>query len=251
MSTPGLFVVATDTGVGKTRVTSALIGLLLAEGRRVGAFKPVATGAETAAGDQLGDDGRALSDALAAAGGAPPPSRVVPLLFEAPLAPPVAARLEGRRLEYAELYRRTLDARDWWAERSDLLLLEGVGGLHCPVAEDATLVRLAVDLDYPVLIVARRSLGTLNHTLCTVEVATRRGLRVAGVVLNQAAPVDAPGPDVASNRHELARLLPGIGILAELDYNPDVKAARAAMHGYDWSSLALPPRYAPGGPLRK
>ncbi|GIW88965.1 MAG: ATP-dependent dethiobiotin synthetase BioD [Isosphaeraceae bacterium] len=238
---PGLFIVATDTGVGKTRLTTSLIHLLAAQGRRVGAFKPVATGS-TCPDDRLGDDGRSLAAALATAGLHPPASRVVPLLFAAPLAPPVAARLEGRRLDYAELYARTLDTIAWWEPRCELILLEGIGGLHCPIAEDATLVRLAVDLDYPLLIVARRALGTLNHTLCTVEVATRRGLRIAGIVLNQAEPPSPSDPSPATNRHELARLLPGIGILAELDYNPHGQASPDPLQPFDWQSLARPPR---------
>lgn len=241
MTTPGLFVVATDTGVGKTHVTSALIHLLGSEDRRVGAFKPIATGADRGSGDLLGDDGRALSAALAMGGFAPPPERVVPLLFTAPLAPPASARLEGRRIEYAELLGRTLEAWNWWAERSDLLLLEGIGGLHCPIAEDATLVRLAEDLDLPLLIIARRGLGTLNHTLCTVEVALRRGVRIAGIVLNESERNDADR-SVESNRHELARLLPGIGILAELEYNPDINAALEALKSHDWAGMARPPR---------
>ncbi len=245
---PGLFVVATDTGVGKTRVTTALIRLIQEQGRRVGAFKPVATGADIEHGDRLGEDGQALTAALTAESLAPPPDRVVPMLFGPPLAPPAAARLSGRTLLYADLLKLTFDTWHYWSGRVDLIVLEGIGGLHCPIAEDATLVRLAADLDLPLLIVARSGLGTLNHTLCTVEVAQRRGLRIAGLILNQAEPTSTTidDPSVATNRHELARLLPGIGILGELDYNTNSQATVNTLRGYDWAGLARPPRFANG-----
>jgi dethiobiotin synthetase len=239
MSLPGLFITGTDTGVGKTYVASAVAARLARGGARVGVVKPVATGATRGSdGSWTHEDGRALLDAI---GGGAPFERVVPMLFEAPLAPPVAARHAGGTLSLDEVSTRLGAALAWWQTRADVLIVEGVGGLLCPLAEEATVADLAVALDYPLLIVARRSLGTLNHTLLTVEAARRRALRIAGVVLNAATP-NAPGLAEQTNAYELGRRLEGVGILAELDYDPEAAEILPALSLEDWRSLARPAR---------
>src|SRR5205823_9859727 len=135
--------------------------------------------------------------------------RVAPLLFEEPLAPPVAARREGAPLAYARVLEATAAALAWWGERAEVLVVEGIGGLLCPLAEGATVADLAIALDHPLVVVARRGLGTLNHTLLTVEAARHRGLRLAGVVLNGAEPTADPRAEV-TNPAELARRLDGV-----------------------------------------
>ncbi len=162
MSLPGLFVVGTDTGVGKTAVASAIARVLTGQGRRVGVLKPVATGAVREAAGWRSEDAEAL---IAAVGGNVPRERVAPLIFEPPLAPPVAARIEeGRPLEMSRVLDTVREALAWWSDRAELMVVEGVGGLLCPLAERTTVADLAVALDYPLLVVARRGLGTLNHT---------------------------------------------------------------------------------------
>ena len=124
--------------------------------------------------------------------------RVCPLRLKAPLAPPVAARLERVNLDFAGMKT----AADWWQGRVEVLLIEGVGGLLCPLTEDKTIADLAVALGYPLLVVARAGLGTINHTLLTVEAARHRGLQVAGVVLNEAEPLEeTPGTGENSGRN--------------------------------------------------
>ena len=107
------------------------------------------------------------------------------------------------------------DAIAWWSERAEVLIVEGIGGLYCPIAEEATVADLAEALDYPLVIVGRKSLGTLNHVLLTVESARLRGLRIAGVVLNEIEPATGL-PAETSNALELATRLAGVAILAEL-----------------------------------
>src|SRR6516162_3253545 len=179
----GLFVTGTDTGVGKTFVAAAIARSLIAAGREVGVLKPVATGAERVGEGWRCADAEALIEAI---GGGVPLDRVAPLRFEEPLAPSVAARRLGSPLDRARVLSVVGDALAWWAGRAEVMVVEGVGGLLCPLAEGTTVADLAVALDYPLVIVARRGLGTLNHTLLTVEAARLRGLRVAGVVLNGA-----------------------------------------------------------------
>jgi dethiobiotin synthetase len=240
MSLPGLFVVGTDTGVGKTVVASAIAGLLVAQGHRVGVLKPVATGASRENGEWESDDGEALLDALAERA---PRDRVVPLAFEPPLAPPVAARCAGETLAWEDVERATSDALQWWHSRADVMVVEGVGGLLCPLAEGATVADLAVSLDYPLVVVARRGLGTLNHTLLTVEAARLRGLRIAGVLLNGAEPTANPLAE-ATNRAELARRLEGVPVLAELPHEPDRRVLLDHLRPIDWYSRTGRPRLA-------
>lgn len=164
MSGRGFFVTATDTGVGKTFVTAALATALRARGRDVAVFKPVQSGAT--AEDPSGDAVLLGADCVYA--------------FAAPLAPLVAARAEGRTIELEPILAR---ARELVREH-ELLLVEGAGGLLVPLADDFDLADLAVALGLPLVIVARAGLGTVNHTLLTIEAARARGLELAGVVLN-------------------------------------------------------------------
>jgi dethiobiotin synthetase len=242
---PGLFVIGTDTGVGKTCVASSIARCLVREGRRVGVLKPLATGVPAGAG--RGDDAARL---IAAAGGAIAPERVVPLCFEPPLAPAVAARRLGRRLEPAEVERALDSALAWWRDRAEVMVVEGIGGLLTPLAEGTTLADLAVRLDYPLVVVARRALGTLNHTLLTIEAALRRGLRIVGIVLNGTAPAGDPGAALAelTNAEELARRLDGIAVLAEVPFHagPETADFLDDLGGIDWARRALLPRWVSG-----
>ena len=234
----GLFVTGTDTGVGKTRVAAEIARSLARSGHRVGVLKPLATGL-TRAGETLQcGDAEAL---IAAIGGGVPWERVTPLAFEAPLAPPVAARAEGRTLDHPTVLDRTSDALAWWRERADVIVAEGVGGLLCPLAEGTTVADLAVELDFPLVIVARRGLGTLNHTLLTVEAARRRGLRLAGIVLNSPEP-GAEGLAERTNTEELARRLEGTAILAESGHDANGALLSKSIHAVNWDDWAAAPR---------
>jgi dethiobiotin synthetase len=236
---PGLFVVGTDTGVGKTCVASAIARSLAAEGRRVGVLKPVATGVPE--GEGRGEDAARL---IAAVGGPIPPDRVTPITFAEPLAPAVAARRRGARLEQAEIDRAVDEALTWWLARADLMVIEGAGGLLTPLAEGTTVADLAIRLDYPLVVVARRGLGTLNQTLLTVEAARSRGLRIAGVVLNGAGPTgEGEALAEATNAEELARrLADGIAVLAEVPFGDARDTPFSVLRDIDWSRRALRPR---------
>lgn len=178
MRIPGLFITGTNTGVGKTVVTCHAARALRAAGSRVGVYKPACSGAERdPAGELVFDDVRQLS---AAVDNAFPEDWICPQRFSAPLAPPSSARLEDRAVD-PELLR---SGAFRWQEEVDLLLVEGVGGLLCPLTESETVADLAGDLGLPLLVVASLELGTINHTLLTLEVARARGLAVAAVVMN-------------------------------------------------------------------
>ena len=223
----GLFIVGTDTGVGKTYVAALIARQLTSEGRRVGVYKPVASGCRWHENELLSDDAIALWNAAGQPGEW---GRVCPQRFEAPLAPPLAARAEDRDVD-GDLLRSGLE---YWLERSEFVIVEGVGGLMSPVTDDEFVADLAHDFGFPLIVVARNQLGAINHTLQTLIAATtfREGLSVAGVVLNN--PV-APSDDAshASNRQEIARRsVPPM--LAELGFkDADFKTA------VDWIALGV------------
>ncbi|MEX2559298.1 MAG: dethiobiotin synthase [Pirellulales bacterium] len=204
-SVPGLFISGTGTGVGKTYVAAIVARALAAQGRRVGVYKPVASGCRADDAGLVSDDAVILWEAAGRPGEL---ERVCPQRFGAPLAPHLAARAEGRRVD-RELLRSGLD---YWLERSDVVLIEGAGGLLSPVDDDEYQADLAADFGFPLLMVASDVLGTINQTLSALVVAAtfRDGLDVVGVVLNQPSP---PPHDAstASNYAELrARAVPPV-----------------------------------------
>jgi dethiobiotin synthetase len=239
---PGIFVVGTDTGVGKTFVASSLARSWQSAGHRVGILKPVASGATFAEGRLASEDTIQLIEAI---GGGVALDRVTPIVFEEPLAPPVAARRLGQPLLMSEVESAVIEALAWWSDRADVMIVEGVGGLLCPIAEGATVADLAILLDYPVLIVAHRGLGTLNHTLLTVEAARSRGLRVAGVILNGPRPSTDPIAE-ATNAGELAIRLGGVAILADWPHQVDFGNASVAPEAAGWYDLVQTPRRSTG-----
>jgi dethiobiotin synthetase len=174
----GVFITGTDTGVGKTFVTCALARGLRAAGIDVGVMKPVETGVP-AAGPE---DARAL---IAAASVTDPIEQVCPLQFDLPAAPEASARFAGQPADLAPI----LDAWQILSARHEFMLVEGAGGLLVPFDAETNMADLAARLGLPVLVVARASLGTINHTLLTLEACAQRGLEVLGVVVSHATGV--------------------------------------------------------------
>jgi dethiobiotin synthetase len=169
----GLFVTGTDTGVGKTVSTAAIGCALAAGGRRVGVLKPAQTGV---APGQPGD----AEFVLAALGSDQPPGLACTYCFRAPAAPLVAARPEYASVDVDVIHERFERLRQAY----DVVLVEGAGGLLVPLAEGYRMADLAGRLGLPLVVVARPGLGTLNHTLLTLEAARARGLAVLGIVLS-------------------------------------------------------------------
>ncbi|MGA2258397.1 MAG: dethiobiotin synthase [Thermoguttaceae bacterium] len=198
--TPGIFITGTDTGVGKTYVTALIAQALAASGHRVGVYKPAASGcACDAHGCRVSDDALALWEAAGRPGDL---EHVCPQRFVAPLAPHLAARAEGREID-GDLLRTGLD---YWRSRSDIVLVEGAGGLMSPLGDREYVADLARDFSFPLIVVTRNILGTINATMQTLITASvyRDGLAVAGIVLNHPRPPTADDFSLATNRAELA-----------------------------------------------
>jgi len=223
----GLFFTGTDTEVGKTHVAAAVARLLRQQGRSVRVCKPVATGAERVEGRWRNADTVHLAWA---AGNAQCLDDVTPWSFPEPVAPAVAARLHGQALTIPVL----VEAVRSQARPDGVMLVEGVGGLLCPLTDRETVADLAAALDLPLVVVARRSLGTLNHTLLTLEAAARRGLQVAGLIVNETAPPSGLAEE--TNVAELGCRI-AVPLLAVVPYQKDDIEA-AALAEVDWWKLA-------------
>jgi dethiobiotin synthetase len=214
------FVTGTDTGVGKTTVSCAILAAARARGLRVDAIKPVETGCRA---DRDGNLYPADAALLAqAALGDETQGRALQV-YRHPLAPSVAAELEGNPvdIELIEAGLQTLRRA-----RPDLLLVEGAGGLLVPLTDELDMAGIARLFALPLLIVARDSLGTINHTLLTLDAARHRGLDVAGVVLSAAA-AGTSRTDAERNALEISRR-GGARVLGILPHQTDLAPAALA-----------------------
>jgi dethiobiotin synthetase len=171
---PGLFVTGTDTGAGKTVVAAAIVAALRAQGEPVKALKPVITGLDEPPDGPWPHDHEILARAAGVA-----PEEVALVRYGPPVSPHLAAAQAGRPLDPAALVGDVLAA----GEQGELLIVEGAGGLLVPLRDDYDMRSLAHDLGLDVVIAARPGLGTINHTLLTLEAARAVGLSVVGVVL--------------------------------------------------------------------
>jgi dethiobiotin synthetase len=193
MAGSGLFVTGTDTDVGKTAVAVAIVrGLMRSRfqsGLRVGVYKPVASGVPT--GGAAGSD---IARLWEAAGRPLSMEAVCPQRFEAAISPPRSALAEGRRIDET-LLRSGFDA---WRNASDIVIVEGAGGLFSPLGETTLNADLARDLDLPLVVVDAARLGAIGRTLAVVRAARAEGLHVAAVVLSQIEPSGSSHDDPAS-----------------------------------------------------
>ncbi|MDQ6605050.1 MAG: dethiobiotin synthase [Actinomycetota bacterium] len=185
----------TGTGVGKTVLAGAILAALRARGMRVRALKPVVTGL-----NEPPDPDWPPDHELLAAAASSPPEQVTAIGYGPPVSPHLAGELAGRPIVPAQL----LEAARRAAADCEALIVEGVGGLLVPLAGAYDVRAFAADLGLPLVIAARPGLGTINHTLLTLEAARAAGLRVAAVVLTP-WPAD-PGEIERSNRETIARL---------------------------------------------
>jgi dethiobiotin synthetase len=191
----GVFVTGTDTGVGKTVVSAAIVAALRARGHAVRALKPLITGLDDPPDPVWPPD----HEVLARVSGNDA-SAVALLGYGPAVSPHLAAELSGRPVRPHELERAIRSA----VRNGEVAVVEGAGGLLVPIAPGYDMRALAVALELPVVVVARPGLGTINHTLLTLEAARSRGLSVAAVVLN---PWPAEPDEVErSNRATIAEL---------------------------------------------
>jgi dethiobiotin synthetase len=197
---PGVFVTGTDTGVGKTVLAASLCAALRASGRRVAAVKPVLTGL-----DDAGNAAWPLDHELLAAASDGDASRIAPRRFGPAVSPHLAAELAATTIDAAALVDDVVAA----AAGAEVAIVEGVGGLLVPLAPGYSVRDLAAELGLPLVIAARPGLGTINHTLLTVEAARAAGLDVAAIVLT---PWPAEPTTIERSNRETIERLTGIEV---------------------------------------
>ena len=220
----GIFITGTDTEVGKSVVSAAVCAALAARGERVAAFKPVVTGLDDPPGDWPRDH-ELLAEAASAGQS---PEEVAPLRFGPAVSPHLAAELAGQTIEPHDLVR----AAQRTGERADALICEGVGGLMVPLTTGYAIRDLALDLHLPVVIAARPGLGTINHSLLSIEAARAGGLEVKAVVLTP-WPAE-PSPMERSNRDTIATV-GGVQVATLAETTPGgLAAAGATLPLDDW-----------------
>lgn len=174
----GFFVTGTDTGVGKTHVTTGLARCARALGKKVFAFKPVESGCEAIDGHLFGSDMEALSKA---AGDWQEGELRGIYRLRSPVAPYVASLEDSVDIDFAHIKRTVKDG----AAQAEVTLVEGAGGWRVPLTEKHDIADLARELALPVVVVSRGTLGTINHSLLTLEAIERDGCKVAVLVLSR------------------------------------------------------------------
>ena len=183
----GFFVTATDTGAGKTYVVAQLAAAMHTQGKRVAVRKPVEAGCAEVDGKLMPADAERLR---LAAGAGESLETICPNPLREPLSPPRAARFMKRKLFLDELVRACSPP-----SQADVMLVEGTGGFFAPISEDALNADLAAALALPVLLVVPDRLGAINQALLGIHAVTHRGLKLAGVLLNQVDNVQPRGMD--------------------------------------------------------
>jgi dethiobiotin synthetase len=218
----GFFITGTDTGCGKTEVTLGLMQRLCQQGHRVLGMKPVSSGGEPLDGQLNNEDARRIR---AQASFEIPYAEVNPYIFEAPIAPHLAARQTGQCIDLEHIAR----VYDRLRQQADLVLVEGVGGWHVPLSEETTVADLVLRLQLPVVLVVGMRLGCINHALLSAESLLHAGVNFMGWVANRIDPEMEAYPE---NLATLRSWLPA-PCLGEIPYleQPDPQQVASCLAG--------------------
>ena len=208
----GIFITGTDTGIGKTIVAGGIVAYLKESGVNIGVMKPISSGGTEDAEflKQIAN----LDDPL---------SLINPIALKNPLAPSVAAELEGIEIDLSSIEKVYNQLKN----KYDLLVVEGVGGIAVPLFKDILVTHLIRQLNLPIIIVGHLGLGTISHTMLSVAFAKQANLQILGIILNSTHNY-TPGLAEQTNPDEIERTtkIPVIGILPyqkEIDLqNPDL-----------------------------
>jgi dethiobiotin synthetase len=193
ISIPGLLILGTDTGVGKTLVAGAISHWFAAKGKRVAVCKPAATGCVHRREGLVSEDAEFLAHC---ANSRHPLDVICPQRFAEPLAPAVAAERARKPLDWQAIDRAIQEM----ISDSEILIVEGVGGVMTPMDKKHTFLDVAEWLNLPAIIVARPGLGTINHTLLTCAALRQRQIKIAGIVINRYPPETPPAAEETNPR---------------------------------------------------
>jgi dethiobiotin synthetase len=212
---PGVFITATDTGVGKTFVTSALVMCLSQRGIDVGVMKPIETGVSRSLKAQ--SDGARLRRA---AGSDDPMAEVCPYVFQLPVAPLSAGRTTVQIATIMRAFRAL-------SRKHAFMVVEGVGGVYVPVTSSLDISDLIYQMKLPAIVVGQSGLGGINHALLTLHALRLRKIPILALVLNQCRPVRTKIARVQEQSTvSLLRRLAGVPVAGPLPYSPSVNQNR-------------------------
>ncbi len=213
-SARGVFITGTDTGVGKTLVTSALVRCLIQRGIDVGVMKPIETGVSRSA--KVLSDGARLRRA---AGSCDPMAEVSPYVFRLPVAPVSAARAEGTIVRMAPIIRAFHNR----SQKHTFMAVEGVGGVYAPLTSLFNVLDIIYQLKLPAIVVGQSGLGGINHALLTLHALRQRNIPIVALVLNQRRPVHTMTARLQEQSTvSLLGRLAGVPVLGPLPYSPSV-----------------------------
>ena len=208
-----LFVGGTDTGVGKTLICGCLLAFLHGKGIRAGYQKWVSTGSSE------GSEDASLCRQMAPLAFLEDTVLHVPYRFSLPASPHLAAETAGTAIDATSLKKSFMQLR----QHFQTLVVEGVGGLLVPLAQHLLLADFVAELSIPTLLVCRSGLGTINHTLLSIEACNKRGIPLKGLIFSD----ESPHTDerLVVDNMEIIAALSGVSVLGRLPYTPTVEAA--------------------------
>ncbi len=233
----GLFIAGTGTGVGKTLIAGAIAKILTESGLKVGVFKPIATGCKRQWEGLVTCDTEFLATC---ANSGLSLSTITPVGYITPAAPIVGAAQEGRLIDFDSIAAAYKEI----CENTDIVIVEGIGGVRTPLTVEFDLLDLAVELGLPVVIVSQLGPGVINHTLMTIDCIRATQLKIAGVVLNgynaleETVAEETAGPVIAQ--------CSGVNILCTVPFDETVDIEEQSpgemivpsMVDCDWAKLA-------------
>ncbi|MEW6003527.1 MAG: dethiobiotin synthase [Nitrospirota bacterium] len=225
--TKGFFITGTDTGVGKTVITAALIQAIRLLGLRVCGMKPIETGCKKEGDLLIPSDGLFIKEIANMKENI---KEITPCCFENPLAPLTASRLGEAPVDLEKIF----NAFRKLSKNNDAVIVEGIGGLLVPITRDYFVIDLARDFGLPILSVSRPGLGTLNHTMLTVNYAIKEGLVVVGIIINYSIPPE--GTIAEKTNPEIIKQIspvPILGIFPYLDSMEENAIEKTAIKNLD------------------
>ncbi len=210
---PGLFITGTDTGIGKTLVAGAIAKILTDKKLKVGVFKPIATGCHRTREGLVSHDTEFLANC---ANSDLSLATITPICYLTPAAPIVSAAHDGQQIDFNKI----ADAYKNICQNCDLIIAEGIGGVRVPLTTQFDLLDLAAEFDLPAVIVTRPNLGTINHTLMTIDCISATKLKIAGIVING---YNAAEATVAENSAEqVITLCSGVNVLSIVPFDENI-----------------------------
>jgi dethiobiotin synthetase len=215
LNSKGYFITGTDTNVGKTVVTACLLALYREQGIDAGVMKPIETGVDQECSSEANSDAKFL---LTISGNGDPLEEICPIRLKPTAAPLQAARITGQTLDINLI----LENFHRLQAKHDQMLVEGIGGLLVPLTANYSVSDLIRDINLPLIIVSRVSLGTLNHTLLTVKAAQETGVEIAGIILNHSE--DRPLNEIELGQASLIQELSNVPILGECPFISSISA---------------------------